>query len=90
MELGHAIGYLGIILGLFVAPPQLIKLIKTKSSKDVSLMTYAFLCLALVCYLLHASYIHSVVFITAQAINLTTNLAILIWLIKERKTDGIT
>ena len=84
MDLGYLIGWLGVALGLLVAPPQLYKIIKTGRTKDISLVTYIFLCLALVCYLIHAIHIQAMVFIVAQAINLTTNTAILVIMIRNR------
>jgi len=83
-DIGYCIGYLGIAFGLLVAPPQLYKLWKSKSGKDISFHTYLFLCCALVCYLLHAIYIQSIVFIIAQSVNLLTNSIILVVLAKER------
>jgi uncharacterized protein with PQ loop repeat len=85
LELGYIIGYVGILFGLGVAPPQLIKIIKTNSSSDISLATYLFLCIALVCYLLHAIYIHALVFIIAQSINIVVNAAIFIVLLQHRR-----
>ena len=83
MDWGYIIGYIGIALGLGVAPPQLIKIRRTGRTKDISLATYAFLIGAMGCYLLHAIYIHSPVFIIAQSINLTVNSVILGLLIKN-------
>lgn len=82
MELGNLIGYLGILCGFLVAPPQLYKLIKSKSN-GVSKMTYIFLVLALTCYLIHAIYIQSIVFTIAQSLNLVVNGIILIVLIRR-------
>jgi uncharacterized protein with PQ loop repeat len=87
MELGYIVGYMGILFGLGVAPAQLVKIIKTGKSADISLVTYVFLCLALFCYLLHAIYIKSPVFITAQAINLVVNGIILIYLFRHRRNN---
>lgn len=81
---GYIVGYFGILLGLLVAPPQLIKIVKSKAVSGISLHTYIFLCCALVAYLIHAIYIGSVVFQIAQAVNLTTNGIILVLLIKYR------
>jgi len=83
--MGYLIGWMGVAFGLLVAPPQLIKIVRTGKSGDISLLTYGALCLALVCYLLHAIYINSPVFITAQSINLVTNSVILVFLIRHRK-----
>jgi uncharacterized protein with PQ loop repeat len=83
--MGYIVGWIGVILGLFVAPPQLLKILKNGHTQGISLITYTFLCLALVCYLLHAIYIESTVFIVAQSINLVTNVSILILLLKYRR-----
>lgn len=85
MILGELIGWAGVVAGLCVAPPQLIKIIKTNSTQGISIFTYSALVLALAFYLLHAIYIRSPVFVTAQAVNLVTNTTILIFLIKRRK-----
>ena len=81
MKPGYLVGWVGVAFGLFVAPPQLIKIITTGVTSGISNITYIFLCLALVCYLFHAIHIHSKVFITAQSINLVVNCAILFYLI---------
>lgn len=78
--IGYWVGWIGVAFGLFVAPPQLWKIIKTKRTDGISLMTYIFLFLALLCYLIHAIYIKSPVFVVAQSINLTTN-GIILWLL---------
>ncbi len=85
MEIGNIIGYIGVVLGLAVPVPQLLKLARTGSS-GVSLGTYVFLCLALVCYLIHAIYIGSPVFTISQSVNLATNTAILV-VLTRRKYD---
>lgn len=83
------VGWVGVLCGLLVAPPQLWKIIKTGKCSDISLYTYSFLCLALICYLLHAIYIESLVFITAQSINLVTNGVILWFLIRNRRGNEV-
>uniref|UniRef100_A0A6M3L456 PQ loop repeat protein n=1 Tax=viral metagenome TaxID=1070528 RepID=A0A6M3L456_9ZZZZ len=74
------IGWAGVALGLLVAPTQLWKILKTKQVNGISRATYTFLCLALVCYLIHAINIKDAVFITAQAINILANFTILVLL----------
>jgi len=89
-EIGYLIGWIGILLGVAVPIPQLIKIIRTQRLKDISRGTYIFLVCALSCYLIHAVYIQSLVFIVAQSLNLTTNSIILILLIRnsmKRKYD---
>tara|TARA_Y100000310_G_scaffold329415_1_gene399219 strand:+ start:231 stop:488 length:258 start_codon:yes stop_codon:yes gene_type:complete len=78
------VGWIGVALGLFVAPPQLIKIIKGGGTRGISLLTYSFLVLAIGCYLVHAIHIADPVFITAQSLNITVNAVILILLIKGR------
>jgi len=82
--MGELIGWLGVFWGLLVAPPQLYKIIKHKTVNGISLLTYVALCCALVCYLIHAIYIGSLVFTVAQSINLTTNSVILIMLLRRK------
>ena len=53
------IGWLGVVFGLMVAPPQLYKIITTGNVQDISLYTYIFLVLAMVCYLVEAIRIKS-------------------------------
>jgi hypothetical protein len=99
IEIGYLIGYLGIVFGLFVAPAQFIKLLGKpkrlynllirfeglfiKSSVGISVTMYLFLCLTLTCYLIHAVYIKSPVFIIAQLINIIVNLSIFIVLMRQ-------
>jgi len=82
--IGYWIGWVGVGFGLLVPLPQLIKIIKTKSLDDIALGTYIFLFCCLACYLIHAIYIQSPVFIVAQAVNVTTNSIILGLLIRHR------
>jgi len=75
------VGWLGVAAGFLVAPPQLYKILKHKKTDGISRVTYSFLVLALICYLIHAISIGDMVFITAQSINLFTNTIILGYLI---------
>ncbi len=83
------IGWLGVVFGLLVAPPQLYKIITTGNVQDISLYTYIFLVLAMICYLVEAIRIKSKVFITAQSINLITNGVILFYIIQKRLAQGV-
>ena len=80
---GYIVGYLGILSGLLVAPPQLLKILRTKNIDGISYTTYVFLVLALILYLLHAIYIQSPVFIVAQSLNLVSNTAILVIMLRR-------
>lgn len=85
--MGYWIGWCGVAFGLLVPMPQLIKIIKTRRLSDVSLGTYTFLICCLICYLIHAIYIKSIVFTCAQSINLTTNS--IIWILLMRHRYGV-
>lgn len=78
------IGIAGIIFGLMVAPPQLIKIIRSGKTDGISLHTYVFLVCAMVCYLIHAVAIKDAVFVVAQSLNLITNSIILVYLVRGR------
>lgn len=82
------IGWLGVSFGLLVAPAQLWKILKTGKVNGISKMTYIFLCLALVCYLVHAINIRDAVFITAQSINIIVNFVVLVLLFKKGSDGG--
>ncbi len=78
------IGWIGVALGLLVAPPQLWRILKTRETKGISLWTYTFLVGALVFYLIHAILIKDAVFIVAQSVNLVTNSVILYLLVRRK------
>ncbi len=81
MKYGNKVGWLGVLFGLAVAPPQLVRIIITGQTEAISMVTYTFLILAMICYLLHAIHIKAPVFIVAQSINLIVNFTILMYLI---------
>ena len=83
MEFGVLVGWIGVAFGVLVPIPQLIKILKKHKVDGVSVGTYILLFLAMACYLAHAIYIKSPVFITAQSFNLTTNGLILFLLLKK-------
>jgi len=88
IDLGYLAGWLGFGFGFGVAPPQLIRMIKTGKSNDVSLTTYVFLFIMMLGYLIHAIYISSPVFIASQIWGLTFNGAILTILIRRKLKYG--
>ena len=79
------VGWIGVFFGIFVGPFQLWKILKSKKIDGISTPTYTALCLALLCYLIHAIQIKDAVFITAQSVNLLVNSVILYLLIKAKK-----
>jgi len=84
MDFGYWIGWMGVGFGIAVPIPQLIKIKKTGRLSDIALGTYIALCCCLVCYLVHAIYIGSLVFTVAQSINLSTNSVILGLLMRKK------
>jgi uncharacterized protein with PQ loop repeat len=68
--LSEIIGWIGVVLGISVAVPQLIKSIKAKSTKGVSKGAYQLLFLCMLCYLVRAIAIKELIFIVSNIINL--------------------
>ena len=85
MELGYVIGWVGVSLGAFIGVPQLIRILRTKSTEGISLGTYIILVLAVSCYLIHAISINSIVFTVSNSANLLVSGTILILLIRNRR-----
>ena len=68
--LSEIVGWIGVVLGVAVAVPQLIKSIKAKSTKGVSKGAYQLLFLCMICYLVRAIAIKELIFIVSNIINL--------------------
>lgn len=84
MEFFRLMGWFGLVMGLFVAPSQLIKTLRFKKVEGISFATYAFLIMAIFGYLLRAIGIGDVVFILSQSINLIFNIAVFTLMIKYK------
>ena len=67
-----AVGIMGIIFGALVSVPQIIKSLREKSTKGVSIRTYQLLWLAILCYLIRAIAIKAIIFIISNILNLCT------------------
>ena len=76
------IGWIGVLLGIFVSVPQAIKSIKEKSTKGVSLHAYQLLFLTVLCYLIRAIAIKEPIFIVSNAVNLIVT-GIVLYLFKK-------
>lgn len=85
MDFGYLIGWFGACIGITVPLFQIRKLLKYRDGTGVSILTYTALECALLCYLLHAIYIHSEVFTVIQSVNLCTNGFVLAWLWRHRQ-----
>lgn len=66
------IGWIGVVLGASISVPQVIKSLKEKSTKGVSLRTYQMLFLTIICYLVRAVAIGAPVFIVGNTLSLIT------------------
>jgi uncharacterized protein with PQ loop repeat len=71
----------------FVPWFQIYKTFKSKKSRDISIMTYIFLDIAVSFYLIHALDIKDLVFITAQCLALFSNVLALCLIIKHKKNE---
>lgn len=69
-KVSEIIGWIGVMLGVFVSVPQVIKSIKEKSTKGVSKQVYQLLSLTVLCYLIRAIAIREPIFIVSNSINL--------------------
>ncbi len=85
MDIGYWIGWVGVLGGICVPLPQLIKIIRTRRLEDISLGTYSILIFVLICYLWHAIYISAEVFIVAQSLNLISNGTIWFLLLRNKR-----
>lgn len=74
------LGSVGLVLLLISGVPQIIKLYKTKSSNDISLLMYLSTTLGVFFLLLHAIAISDLLFIATNGLNLIS-LSIAVFLI---------
>jgi len=71
------IGSSAAILTMFSFIPQIIKVIKTKSAKDVSLVTLFQLSLGVSLWIVYGIYLKDIIIITANSVTLTTLIILL-------------
>ena len=82
MDITLIIGSIGLILSLLVAPPQIIKTLRTKQVNGISKTTYIILCLVLICFFIRAVAIKEWIFILSNGLGFFINLWILILIYK--------
>lgn len=86
MELADTIvGWIAVGFGVLIPIPQLHKIIKTSSSRDVALGTYIAIVSYIICALFHAVYIQDLIFIIIQCTNLVTNSIVLSFILYHRR-----
>jgi MtN3 and saliva related transmembrane protein len=71
------IGSSAAILTMFSFIPQIIKVIKTKSAKDVSPVTLFQLSLGVSLWIVYGIYLRNIIIITANSVTLTTLIILL-------------
>jgi len=72
------IGSSAAILTMFSFIPQIIKVIKTKSAKDVSLVTLFQLSLGVSLWIVYGIYLKDIIIITANSVTLITLIILLV------------
>ncbi len=85
MDITVIVGSIGLILSFLVAPPQLIKIMRTKNVKGISKWTYIILCMVMLCYLIRSIAIVEWIFILSNGINILFNIWVLILIVKYEK-----
>ncbi|HOV15808.1 MAG TPA: SemiSWEET transporter [Spirochaetota bacterium] len=75
------IGFLAGILTTSAFLPQLIKIIKSRHTKDLSILTYVIFCLGIILWLLYGIYHKSLPIIIFNSITFVLNFVILMLII---------
>ena len=86
--ISEIIGWTGVVIGIFVSVPQLIKSLKNKSTQGVSKHTYQLLFIAMLCYLVRAIAIKEPIFIVSNSINIVVTGTVL-YLFKKYPGDNV-
>lgn len=88
MELTQLIGSIAAIMTTTAFVPQAVKIIKTKSTKDISLGMYLILTTGILFWLIYGILLKEPPIIFANTIGFTLTFTILILKIKYRKANG--
>ncbi len=78
------LGLAAATLTTIAALPQIIKTIKLKETKDISLLMYTFLCSGMTLWLIYGIFIQNIPIILANSIALVLNLIVLIFKLKYK------
>mgnify|MGYP001561849916 CR=1 FL=1 len=84
MEFQNWIGYAATVLGLFAFLPQAIKTLKTKETKDISLVMYLIFWLGVILWLLYGIFLKSLPVIIVNSVVLFLASVILVLKIKYK------
>ncbi len=71
------IGLCAAVLTMFAFIPQIVKVLKTKSAKDVSLITLLQLSLGVLLWIAYGIHLRDAIIITANSVTLTTLILLL-------------
>jgi MtN3 and saliva related transmembrane protein len=80
----HIIGYIAAFLTTFSGIPQIIRLVKLKESRDISLATTLFLSLGISLWLVYGIIIRDIPLIAANSISLCLSGTMLFLVLKYR------
>lgn len=84
MELEIILGLVAGILTTLAYLPQLIKIWKTKSTKDISLTTFIVFCIGTLLWLIYGLIINSLPLIAANSVSLITTTMIVFFKLKYK------
>jgi len=84
------IGLCAAILTMFAFIPQIIKVLKNKSAKDVSPVTLMQLCLGVSLWIVYGIHLRNIIIITANSITLVTLIILLCFYFYYRKDIKIS
>jgi len=84
MNFIEIIGFIAGFLVVAAALPQLIKSLKTKTTKDISLMMYLTICLGLLLWLVYGILISSPSLIFTNILSFATNFSVLVLKLKYK------
>jgi MtN3 and saliva related transmembrane protein len=88
MEITQIVGSLAAIMTTTAFVPQALKIIRTKSTRDISLGMYLILTTGILFWLVYGILLKEAPIIFANTIGFTLTFTILLLKIKYRKSDG--
>ena len=91
LEMNHFVmlGFCGLVLSTVCGFPQLIKIIKYKDSRVISLTKYVLLFVACLCYLIYALSIHDPIFVTSNLIVLAQTSVSMYFIVRFRNPGKV-
>ncbi len=90
MEFTEILSWMGFVLGMFIAIPQIIKTIKMKSARDISAITFVVILATSTCMLIRAIAIKELAFMCYYTYLLFANMFQLFLIRKYRVQDNVT